>query len=288
MDYYSILGVAKTASKDDIRKAYKKQSMKHHPDRGGDEEAFKKINEAYQTLSDPQKRQMYDQFGSADPQRASGGRNQWQDFDFRNGNFQFTGNPQEFEDLFGSMFGGNPFGRRQPPRNRSVQLNVSLTLKEILDGKNIQGSVSLSQGREKFVDINIPPGVEHGDQIRYQGLGDDSIHGIPPGDLIVQINELRDPNFIRQGNEVKTTANINVLDAILGTTIIVDSFDGGKISIRVPEGTQPNTILSCSNKGLPSRRNPNRGNLYVEVKVKIPKNLNDEQKRLIDELRTKI
>jgi curved DNA-binding protein len=286
MDYYSILGVPKNASKEDIRKAYKKQSMKHHPDRGGSEEEFKKVNEAYQNLSDPQKRQMYDQFGTADPQQA-GQQNRWRDFDFNNGNFQFSGSSQEFEDLFGSMFGGSPFGRRPPPRNKSVQLRVSLTLKEILEGKNIQGSVSLAQGREKFIDINIPPGVENGDQIKYQGLGDDSIHGLPPGDLIVQINEIRDPNFIRQGNEVKTTASVNVFDAMLGTSVIVDNFDGHKISIRVPEGTQPNTILSCSNKGLPSRRNPNRGNLYVEIKIQIPKNLTDEQKRMLDEIRTK-
>lgn len=286
MDYYSTLGINKNASDDEIRKAYKSKSMKHHPDRGGNEEEFKKINEAYQTLKDPQKKQMYDRYGTSDPQQMGGGPHGWDDMNFGNGSFQFNGDPRDFEEMFGSFFGSGFRQRQRPPRNKNVQLTVSLTLQEILTGKQIKGSVGIGPGNDKLVDITIPPGVENGDTMKYQHLGDDTIRGIPPGDLLVQIRETRDPNFVRQGPDVKTVAQVTAFDAMLGTTIIVTNFDSTKISIRIPEGTQPNTILSCAGKGLPLRQTGKRGNLYVEIHVNIPKNLNEEQKRKIDEIRT--
>ena len=286
MDYYSTLGINKNASDDEIRKAYKSKSMKHHPDRGGNEEEFKKVNEAYQTLKDPQKKQMYDRYGTSDPQQMGGGPSGWGDMNFGNGSFQFNGSPQDFEEMFGSFFGGGFRQRPRPPRNKNVQLKVILTLKEILEGKQINGSISIGPGNEKLVDVKIPPGVENGDVIKYQHLGDDTIRQAPPGDLLIQVQEQRDPNFTRQGADVKTVHTVSVFDAMLGTTIIVNNFDGGSISIRVPQGTQPNTILSCSSKGLPSKQNGRRGNLYVEIKVEIPKDLDEEQKRKINEIRT--
>ena len=137
MDYYSTLGINKNASDDEIRKAYKSKSMKHHPDRGGNEEEFKKVNEAYQTLKDPQKKQMYDRYGTSDPQQMGGGPSGWGDMNFGNGSFQFNGSPQDFEEMFGSFFGGGFRQRPRPPRNKNVQLKVVLTLKEILEGKQL-------------------------------------------------------------------------------------------------------------------------------------------------------
>jgi curved DNA-binding protein len=252
MDYYSILGVAKNASEQDIRKAYKKMSMQHHPDRGGDEEKFKQINEAYSTLKDPAKRQQYD---NPQPQ-----------FNFNSSNFR-GGNP--FEDMFAHAF-GQGFKQQRRPRNVDVTIAANITLLDVLKGKEVIATYRLRSGREETVNINIPPGARHGDTIRYEGLGDDSNHRFDRGNLNVRINIERDRVFDRDNDNLWTKSLVNALDLMLGCSIIVNTLDGQSIKINVPAGTKTGKTLRVPEHGLPNLDTGRRGNMFVRVEADIP------------------
>ncbi len=274
MDYYSTLGVQRNASPDDIKKAYRSMAMKHHPDRGGDEKKFKEIEEAYRTLSDPQKKQMYDM--GVDPNRQQGGFNQ--------GPFEFHFGAGDINDLFGN-FGFGGFGRQPQRRNRSFSINIEVTLEDVLTGKDFSAEVGIPGGNKKLINISIPPGVEHGQQIRYQGMGDDSIRDIRPGDLIVNILLREHPKFHRDGDNLFCEKIVSVWDSMLGTSVEIETLDKKTLHITIPPGTQPETILSCRGEGLPNIRHKLRGNLMVKIKIEIPKNLSDAQKQIIERLK---
>jgi DnaJ-class molecular chaperone len=269
MDYYSTLGLQRNASEDDIKKAYRKMAMKHHPDRGGDEKQFKQVSEAYEILSDPQKKQMVDMGVDPKAQQAGGPRQQ--------GPFEFHFNTGNFEDIFGGF--GNPFGfqQRQQPRNKTINITVDLSLEDVLKGKDLDAELAVPNGRKKIINISIPSGIEGGQQIRYQGMGDASIQGMPPGDLIVNIRVAPHPIFRREGDALIIEKNISVWEAILGCNLDLQTLDGKKLTITVPPGTQPETVLSCRNEGLPHMRNRQRGNLLINIKVVIPRNLTAAQ-----------
>lgn len=276
MDYYGTLGINKEASQDEIKKAYRSMAMKHHPDRGGDTNKFKEVEEAYRTLSDPQKKQMYDM--GVDPNRQSQGGF------YNRGPFEFHmgGMPPDMEDLF-QNFG---FGfRNNIRRNKSISINVEITLQDVLNGKDIDAEISMPSGHKKIINISIPPGIEHGQQIKYAGMGDQSIAGIRPGDLIVNIYLQSDPRFRREGNNLVHEIRISVWDAILGTTVNVSTIDGKVLNINIPAGTQPETILSCKGEGLPQVKTRQRGNLLLKIKVDIPKDLTASQKELIKKIK---
>jgi curved DNA-binding protein len=270
MDYYSILGVSKTASETDLKKAYKKQSMKHHPDRGGDEAKFKEVNEAYTALKDPQKRQMYDQFGTTDPQQAGGFRSQH----FNNGGFNGA---FDINDLMG-QFG---FGARQQMRNRDITIGCRIDIKDVYTGKNVLATYRLNNGKEQTVDIKIPVGIRQGDKIRYQGMGQQDIDGIPPGDLYVIIEFIQDNVYEVHGVDLITSKRVSVLSLILGTTLKVTLPDGNSISLNIPEGTQPNTTMRIANKGLPNRGGPT-GHVLVKVLGQVPTLLDKEDLKQIE------
>lgn len=278
MSYYSTLGLQPGASPEEIKKAFKKAAMKHHPDRGGDEATFKKINEAYEVLSDPQKKQMVDM--GMDPLNPHQGRGGNQDFYFHTG-------PGGFEDVF-AHFGFNPFGgfqQQQKRRNASVQISIEITLLDVLNGKNMDAEISMPGGKKKLVTINIPSGVEHGQQIKYGGMGDNSIPGSPPGDLIVNVKVKPHDIFRREHNNLVCEWKMPVWDAILGSTINIGTIDGRTISVNIPPGTQPDTVFSCSGEGVPDVRSKTKGNLLVKVKIGIPKNLSDQQREIINQLK---
>lgn len=275
MDYYSILGVSKSASEAEIRKAYKKQSMKHHPDRGGDEEEFKKINEAYQTLSDPQKKQIYDMGGNPHQQRSGG---------FNQGPFEFHfGGGPGMEDIF-NHFGFGFQNPRQRAKNKDISINLEITLQEVLTGKDFDAQIS-TQAVTKDVHIKVPPGVENGQSIKYQGIGDNSIKNLPPGDLIVNIYVKPHQVFTRSGDTITCEKRISVWDAILGGSITVETLTGRELTITIPKGIQPETILNCKEEGLPNIRTRRRGSLHVKIKIDIPKNLTEEQLEKIKDLK---
>lgn len=273
MDYYQTLGVNRNASQDEIKKAYRKLASKHHPDKGGDKQKFQEIEEAYRTLSDDQKRAEYD-----NPQSHFSG---------------FGGGPfggMDPNDIFGSMFGGGVhFGhgfRQQVRKNRSITITIQVTLKEILVGKNVVGSIKLPSGHDQAIQITIPPGVETGDAIKYSGLGDDSISEYPRGDLIAQIQEIPDPVFRREGMDVVVEQTISVFDAILGTKLKITTIDDKTIELTVPAGTKPGTVFSCAKHGLPNKKfTGKRGNMYVKVTVSIPEKISDADKLTLEGFR---
>jgi curved DNA-binding protein len=279
-DYYSILGLNRSASPDDIKKAYRGMAMKHHPDRGGDEAKFKQINEAYEMLSDPNKKQMVDM--GVDPKTQHQGHG-----GFNQGPFEFhfgAGNFEEVFNQFGFGFGG---GRRQQ-RNKTFNIVVDITLEEVLTGKDINAEVADPSGTKKTININIPPGIEDGQQIRYQGLGDTSIRNVPPGDLIVNVRIRHHPLFRREGSDIILEKRINVWDAIIGTKVRITTLNKNNLEITIPPGTQPDTVLSCKGEGLPNMRSRARGNLLIRILVEIPKNLSADKLNIVKGLRDAI
>lgn len=271
MDYYSTLGINRGASADEIKRAYKKMAMKHHPDRGGDEKKFKEVEEAYRTLSDPQKKQMFDM--GMDPNRSQSYR-QGSPFEFHFG----TGN---MDDLFAN-FG---FGMRPGRGNKNLSINVNISLEDVLSGKSINAEIGVKSGKSKFITIEIPPGIENGQQIRYEGMGDDSIPSFRPGDLLVNIFVQDHKTFRREGTNLITEKNIEVWDAILGCELEISTLDKKNLKIILPPGTQPETIFSCKGEGLPNIRTKIKGNLMVKIKVAIPKNLNVNQIEKINQIK---
>ena len=247
-------------------------AMKHHPDRGGDEKTFKEIAQAYEVLSDPEKRRMFDAGIDPNNQHQHGPRGGF----YQQGPFEFHfgGSNPNMEDIF-SQFG---FGFAQSPRNharrnRSVNINVELTLKEVLTGKELNAEITIPGGRRKLINISIPAGLDNGQQIKYQGMGDDSIKEVPAGDLIVNIFVQNHPKFTRGGDSLIYEHTVDVWDAILGSSLDITTIDDKTISITIPPGTQPDTVLSCRGEGLPNARSKIRGPLLIKIKVQVPRNL---------------
>lgn len=269
MDYYQILGVSRTATQDEIKKAYRSLASKHHPDKGGDTAKFQEIQTAYATLSDPQKKAEYDNpqthfggFGGFDP-HGFGGRN-------------------PFEDILNQFGAGGFHFRSAPPRqkNKSINVRVTVTLEEVITGKTVIGDIRLPSGRDQAIEFNIPKGVQNGDMIRYHGIGDDSIPNIPRGDIIVTVQELPHPTFVREGADIYCKKEISVFDAILGSKFTITTLDGTDLEITVPTGTQPGTTMSCKGYGAIVRNSNNRGNLYIKIEVKIPKIAEEDRDKI--------
>jgi curved DNA-binding protein len=252
--------------------------MAHHPDRtGGDDSKFKEINEAYQNLSDPQKKQMYDQFGTADPRQHQ----------YRSGDFEFNFNGNQFggfEDIFAEMFGGRgPFGQRVQ-RNRPMNIAVDVSLEDIKFGKTIGIEIRQQDGSTKVVTVDVPQGIEHGQQIRYANMGDQSIRQAPAGDLIVTIRVRKHPTYERFGDNIVCEKQINVLELMIGTKTNIKTLDGKNLDINIPAGTQIGTMLSCKGEGLPNINTKKHGNLLVRILGIIPKNLSQDQLNKIKDI----
>jgi curved DNA-binding protein len=283
MDYYSSLGLKRGASGDDIKKAYRSMAMKHHPDRGGDEKKFKEISAAYDVLSDPQKKQMYDMgMDPNQPNQHRGG--------FGAGPFEFhfgpgAGNPH-MDDIFNHF--GFGFGQRPAHKNKSLSITIELSLEEVLNGKNVQAEIGIPGGKQKLININIPPGLDNGQQIKYQGMGDDSIPGIRPGDLIVNVLVRHHHLFAREGDNLVFEKKLSVWEAMLGAQISVPTIEGKEITLIVPPGSQPDTMLTCQEQGLPSSRSKRRGMLFIRLRVEIPRNLSPAQRNLIEQIKNEL
>lgn len=275
MDYYSILGLRRGASSDEIKKAYRQMAMKHHPDRGGDEKKFKEISQAYEFLTDPDKKRMID--SGVDP-------NQQQQHFHNQGPFEFHfgGVPPGMEDIFNQFgFGFN----RRPARNKTYNVNVTLTLEEVLTGKEMTAEIGLPNGDRKLVNISIPAGIDVGQSIRYQGMGENTYRDSPPGDLIVNVAIVPHMKFRRDGDQLIYDHKISVWEAILGGQLSIQTLDNKTLNITVPPGTQPETVLSCKGEGLPNMRNKIRGNLLIKISIDIPRNLTEEQKEAISKFK---
>ena len=349
-DYYEVLGVSKDASQDEIKKAFRKLTKENHPDlHPGDkacEERFKEGNEAYEVLSDPDKRKKYDQFGFAafDPNAGAGGAGGFGGFDGFGG---FGG----FGDIFGDIFGfggGTRSNPNAPRKGESLRATLNISFeeaafgckKEVTVGRVEQctdckgtgcapgttpeicpdckgtGSVTVSQRtpfgvmqssspcskcrgtgkiihqpcktcrgmgsirRQHKVEINVPAGIDDGQTISKPGGGNAGVNGGPAGDLLVSVIVRPHARFERDGTSVLLEQEISYAQAALGAEVEVPTLDG-KVKLTIPEGTQPGAVFRLRGKGIPYLRGTGRGDQFVSVTVKVPKNLTGSQKELL-------
>ena len=268
IDYYQILGVERTANQEDIKKAYRKLAMKHHPDRGGSQADFQKIQEAYSILSDPEKKQHYD-----NPQQS------------------FQGPPPGFEDIFRSFnFGGGVnldeiFRRQQNVRNRNLNLQTTISLEEAFEGKEIVANIQLPGGKDHIINVKIPPGIQDNMTLRLRGIGDNTFSNAPPGDVHLTVNVSPHQEFQRSGDDLLKEIQISAFDAMLGTNVIVTTLEKKTLNVSIAPGTQPGNMLRIHGHGMPNVKDSRfRGQLLLSVKVSIP-HLTEEQKEIVKKLR---
>ena len=273
-NYYDILGVNEQSTSADITKAFKDLAKQHHPDRGGTQEKFQEINEAHDTLKSSQKRHDYDSMrkfggGTGGAQHPFfnedifgdifSGFGQGGDMDF-NGKFNFTGRNGD-ERTFRNVRQGN----------RSVNVRMAISIKEAMTSDEKTISYKLPSGREEFATVKIPAGVQHGVTFKYTGMGDDSIKNVPRGDLMVQMSVLDSDGYTRKGNDIYTDKTIDCFQAVRGHDIKLKTLEDSVITVKVPSGTQPGTLLMVRSKGMPIHKTIGiRGNLYVKIHVLIP------------------
>jgi len=291
-DYYKTLGVDKSASINDIKKAYRKLAMKYHPDHTkGDkaaEEKFKKITEAYAVLSDPEKRKQYDTFGSADFQQRYSQEDIFRNFDFSDilKEFGFGGGSSSGGD-YRFSFGGSPFGgggrRQRAVKGTDLVYELPVTLREVATGSS-KAVTFEHQGRRENINVRIPNGMQDGKRLRVPGKGDPSPYGGPAGDLYVKIKVLEDPVFKAENNDLTIYRTIRLTEALLGSQIAVPTLEGGELSLKIPPGTRHKTRMRLAGHGLPRMNGAGQGDLYVIVLVDVPKQLTPEQEKLVAKL----
>lgn len=351
-DYYEVLGVSKNASADELKKAFRQLAFKYHPDRNpGDSTAeakFKEASEAYEVLSDPRKREIYDRFGHAGLNGEG----------FQPADDLFAHFQDMFADFFGGGFGfGASRGGRQrggaakgprPVRGRDIRTSVRISLRDAVVGCKRELDVAMPKvcpacngtgaakgaapvtcntcrGRgqvthgaggfiisttcpecsgegsvikqvclecrghgevreNKRVKVSIPAGVDHGQMIRLSGLGEPGQYGGPPGNLLVAVEVEPDPRFVRDGYDLATEVTLSFPQAALGAKIEVPTIDERKLTLEIPPGTQPGTVFTFENEGVPFVDAPGRGRLAVIARVEVPKKLNGKQRKIIEEL----
>ncbi|MBQ8985561.1 DnaJ domain-containing protein [Candidatus Saccharibacteria bacterium] len=287
-DYYEVLGVSKSASDDEIKKAYRKLAIKYHPDRNpGDKEAeakFKEINEAHEVLSDKQKRARYDQFGHAGVGGAGGfgggASNPFGGgFNYNGQTFNFDfGNGGMFDDILGSLFGFG--GARRPRRGADYQASVTVTFEEA-----VFGTTKTVDNNGKSMKIKIPAGIDDGMSIRLKGKGGPAPEGgTEPGDLYIRVRVKPHKSLMREGAIILSEQRIDMVDAALGCEVEVETVDG-PVVMKVPAGTQSGTPFKLSGHGVPFREDGDRGPHIVTILVETPKNLSKKQKELLEEFR---
>ncbi len=306
-DYYKILGVTKSASADEIKKAYRKLAMKYHPDRNKDnkdaETRFKDISEAYAVLSNKEKRKQYDMFGSEGFQNRFTQEDIFRDFDFgnifREFGFESGGRGQGiFSHIFGGMgqnnfrSGGGPFhtpfgaqgGRTRPIKGKDIVYGLSLTLEEAFENTEKVISYTAGEPEQANVSVKIPAGVSTGKKLRLQGKGHPGLNGGPKGDLYIQIKILDHPLFRREDDNLILNREIKFSEAVLGTEIEIPTIDKKTLRLKVPPSTQGNAKFRLKGYGMPHMNSKGRGDAYVTVNISVPKNLDKKQKTLIKEI----
>ena len=296
-DYYKILGVKKDASEGEIKKAYRKLAMKYHPDHTkGDksaEDKFKKISEAYAVLSNKEKRKEYDTFGSEGFHQRFSQEDIFRGFDFGDifkefgfGGGDFSGGrPGGTRFSFGGGSGFNFGGGRQQAHVKGSDLvyELPLTLREVANGTS-KIITFQHQGGSENLTVKIPPGLTSGKKLRLAGKGSPSPYGGPAGDLYIKSQVLNDPVFSAENHDLYLNQELKLSEAILGTTIAVPTIDDKQLSLKIPPGTKPGTKMRLSGHGLPTMKGNKKGDLFVRIQIKVPKQLDARQKKLVEDL----
>lgn len=245
MDHYATLGVAKTATPDDIKKAYRRLASQHHPDKGGDTNTFQKIQSAYDVLSDPIKRQQYD---NPQPEMPHG--------------FSFHSNQFDINDIFARMFGQQFSQTRTGPQKQLFRTQVEIGLKEAYTGTNHVMKMASPTGA-KILNINVPKGIDNGDQVRYDNL-------LENGVLIVEFRVRSDVKYDRKGANLYANQSVSVLDLIVGTTFPFMTISGKTLEVKVPPMTQPFMSLKIPNEGMPIPNSNQYGDQIILIKPFVP------------------
>ena len=288
IDYYKVLGLEKSASEKDVKKAYRKLARKHHPDLNPNnpeaEKKFKQINEANEVLSHPEKRKKYDQYGkdwehAEQFEKAKKARQR----EGSSGGYSYAqGSESDFSDFFESMFGGGGFGRQERQvkfRGQDFNAELRLNLTEVtkthkrtltINGKNIR--------------ISIPAGIEDGQTIKIRNYGGAGVNGGPKGDLLITFSLLNDTSFKREGANLYKTIDIPLTKAVLGGEITIDTLDG-KVKLKVKPETQNGVQVKLKGKGFPIYKKEKQfGDLFITYRIKIPTNLTNDQRDLFKKL----
>lgn len=316
MDYYETLGITKSATPDEIKKAYRKLALKYHPDRNaGDKNAenkFKEINEAYAVLSDPQKKQQYDTYGSTGFHQRYSQEDIFRGFDINDilrqfgfgsgsfgsgGGFRASGGNFRSSAGFRDQTGANPFGNifdnsarggcggcnSGPSKGKDLTYELDITLEDVL--KSTEKTITMRHnGAPQSVSVKIPKGIEEGKRLRLAGKGAPSGNGGPPGDLYLKVHIQPHPEFSRDGDDLVVERRIPFSDACLGSAVDITTLEGKTFKVKVPPGVQQESRLRIKGHGLPSGPIGDRGDIYVKIGVRIPKELDDSQKALIKDL----
>ena len=289
-DYYQILGVPRTATAAEIKKAFRKLARTHHPDAGGDEAKFKEINEAYEVLSDDKKRELYDQYGTANENQippqgwggavdfgdifgggggAGGGFGSWADIleSIRHG-----------EGAFGTNwdFGGGRQPRPQKGQDMNVTLNI--TFSEAFNGAEKRVTVRVpGRAESETLTVKIPAGAVDGGRMRFKGKGAPGANGGEDGDLLIVTKIDEGGMYRRKGADVLMDVPVTFAEAALGAKVTVPTPDGKKVRVTIPAGTQDDTVLTVRGKGAPKVKGEGFGDLRITVKVVVPTELNEAQ-----------
>lgn len=295
-DYYKTLGVARDASSEEIKKAFRKLARTHHPDAGGDEAKFKEINEAYEVLSDEKKRELYDQYGTASASQIPHG---WSDFggqpggqgyvDFsgfgswadilesiRNGDGSFGGSGWDFG-------GGYGYGQPRPQKGRDMNVTLEVTFDEAFNGCEKRVSVRVPSKQEpESLTVKIPAGAVDGGRVRRKGMGGLGENGGQPGDLLITTKIKPHELYTRAGANVEMEMPVTLAEAALGAGIVVPMPDGSKIRIKVPAGSEDGKVLTVRGKGAPRLKTSGNGDVRITVRVQVPQTLNDDQRNALE------
>ncbi|MGD2065179.1 MAG: DnaJ C-terminal domain-containing protein [Dehalococcoidia bacterium] len=320
-DYYQILGVSRNASEKEIKQAYRRLARKYHPDiNPGDKSAeakFKEINEAHEVLSNPEKRKKYDQFGEqweyADQFAKSAGQERVR-WDFGRGGTSFEyGDVSGFGDIFSSLFGDSGIGsraKRGPRRGQDVESLIEVTLEEAYHGStrlmqlqtqepctacggtgavgNRVCTICNGAGGKitpKRLEVKIPAGVKDGSRIRIAGEGGPGLTGGSKGDLYLVVKVLPNKLFERKGDDLHTEVSVPLATAILGGEVKLSTLNGS-LSLKIPPETQNGKVFRLAGKGMPQLGNNKYGNMFAKVKVALPTELTEEEKKLFEKLRS--
>jgi len=300
-DYYRVLGVDKNASEKEIKKAFRKLAKESHPDANPDnpqaESKFKEINEAYAVLSDPEKRAQYDRFGAdfekfkgfqGQPGGSSGfgGFGGFSGFGSNGGYQEVDINDPAFGDIFDNIFGG--FGRSGPrtrtaPPGQDIEHGVTISLREAYDGTQRQ----ILKG-DRRINVNIPAGAATGTKVRLAGEGEQSMMGGQSGDLYLVVTVEDDPKFKREGDNLYVDVEVDMFTALLGGEVRVPTMTRD-VKLKIPAGSQSGQRFRVSGKGMPKlRQKGSFGDLYARIMITVPKTLDDEQRRLVEALKSSL